>query len=412
MKLSNILILSILFYFSFLSAISQTLSQEERQKVIDSLSSFDIGTRLSAIQKIEEYNILEALPVIEQKIWLQDEPTLKIEFLTVMQQFGSLNVQETAHLIIDSAGYYSQNQLRFDSLRLQVRVTVLLFNIGDYSTTSYVFKILHRDSTYIDFYALLLLKEIVLNIPEYAESAKTELLRISKEAHSSLLRSMARNFLFELFGQNQDVINYMVYIATNDSNSTSRITAIHNLFKINYPQLHDLLVERLYNEPEAIWRSQIAESLLIHYGTLADYDFVLNYLSHETENLAVKIINRSLIGFRPPQPDSGTTIAAMIDSLVSLKHQVAAYGWLGSQNFIDELDNDLDSAKIYIQQGDSLSCRRLIKIFQQKVDEEYNDSLDGDTREVKMGGWQFLYWNAEYILNRLPDIPSMYRKEE
>ncbi|MBI3195612.1 MAG: hypothetical protein HYZ34_14265 [Ignavibacteriae bacterium] len=116
--------------------------------------------------------------------------------------------------------------------------------------------------------------------------------------------------------------------------------------------------------------------------------------------------------YKPRDLSSNLLIPIKIDSLISLKHQVAAYGWLGNQDFIDELDANLDSAKIYILQGDSVNCRRLIKFFQNKVDEEYNDSLDGDTREVKMGGWQFLYWNAEYILNRLPDIPSMYRKEE
>jgi hypothetical protein len=58
--------------------------------------------------------------------------------------------------------------------------------------------------------------------------------------------------------------------------------------------------------------------------------------------------------------------------------------------------------------GDSNNCARQIKLFQQKVDEEYRDSLGGDNKTVTIEGWKFLYYNAKYILERLPVPPPQY----
>jgi IPT/TIG domain. len=46
-----------------------------------------------------------------------------------------------------------------------------------------------------------------------------------------------------------------------------------------------------------------------------------------------------------------------------------------------------------------------VKAFQDLVDNVYKDSLNTDPRFVTIEGWKFLYWNAKYILDRLPEIP-------
>jgi hypothetical protein len=50
-----------------------------------------------------------------------------------------------------------------------------------------------------------------------------------------------------------------------------------------------------------------------------------------------------------------------------------------------------------------------VKAFQDLVDNVYKDSLNTDARFVTIEGWKFLYWNAQYILDRLP--VDAYKKE-
>jgi hypothetical protein len=405
--MKNVIFLFIICGSFYCRAISQTLSQEERQKIVDSLQGARYSSRLTAIARVKEYNIIEALPFLEQRIWQQSNITLKLKYLEALQQFSSSSFPTYAQLIIDSAGVFSQNSI-FDSLQIKVSVTSLLFKVGDYTTTQYVFDLLYKDTTESDYEAVELLKQIFLNVPAYSTSAKSELRRIAKSNHGSSMIAF-RNYV-ALFGE--EATEDMVEIFMNHQKYDLRWFAMGNLCRLNYSGLHELFLEKLNNEPDAGIRFFIAESLLIRYGTILDYHLVANHSKIEADSLVKSLLDFEIQRFQPPQPERGTPIQTMIDSLISLKHQVAAYGWLGNQDFIDELDVSLDRAKIYIQQGDSLNCRRLIKIFQQNVDEEYNDSLDGNTREVRMGGWQFLYWNAEYILKRLPDVPSLYRKEE
>jgi hypothetical protein len=97
-----------------------------------------------------------------------------------------------------------------------------------------------------------------------------------------------------------------------------------------------------------------------------------------------------------------------LDSLASTKHQIAAYNWLGDNNFVTELDSFLTNARSYLSSGDLINCARQVKIFQQKVDEEYRDSLDGDNKRVTIEGWKFLYYNAQYLLARLPSVPIQF----
>ncbi|MBI3194866.1 MAG: HEAT repeat domain-containing protein [Ignavibacteriae bacterium] len=410
LPISKLQTFTIVYILLLLSFFNQAISQESYQKILDSLSSLDFFTRWEAIYQIEVDSIYQALPVVEEKLWLEPDAKLKVNYLEAMQKLGSLNTQTAAHRLIDTIRAYSQFMQTVDTLDLQSRVTLILFSKGDYSTAEYIFQLLHRDSSNVSYRILNSLEEIKNNVPLYSDSVKNELKIIVRKSDWNVFRRKAQRLLVKLFGET--ITDEIIFLCVNDDDPLNRMIALQNLFVLNYSELHSFLKERLYDETFPRRRREIAESLLTHYGTPSDYQYVSNYLFNESDINNAFMLKWILEGFSPSQPDSGTPIPTMIDSLISIKHQVASYGWLGNQDFIDELDANLDSAKIYILQGDSLGCRRFIKIFQQKVDEEYNDSLDGDTREVKMSGWQFLYWNAEYILNRLPDIPSMDRKEE
>ncbi|MDD5607986.1 MAG: hypothetical protein PHY57_05700, partial [Ignavibacterium sp.] len=93
-----------------------------------------------------------------------------------------------------------------------------------------------------------------------------------------------------------------------------------------------------------------------------------------------------------------------IGYVYNLIDTVSNYTWLGDLNFSNELKNILTTAKTNLQNGDSLACRVQVKAFQDLVDNVYKDSLNTDQRFVTIEGWKFLYWNAQYILDRLPKL--------
>jgi uncharacterized repeat protein (TIGR02543 family) len=141
--------------------------------------------------------------------------------------------------------------------------------------------------------------------------------------------------------------------------------------------------------------------------------FFINFLHNQNEVDTSRIIkwylNDFIKEFKPHIPSLPTPIAGMIDTTIMFVDSCKIYVWLSDQAFVNELDSNLTAARNYIVAGDSNNCARQIKIFQQKVDEEYRDSLDGDNKTVTIEGWKFLYYNAQYILDRLPTPPPQYK---
>ena len=110
-----------------------------------------------------------------------------------------------------------------------------------------------------------------------------------------------------------------------------------------------------------------------------------------------------LLAFVPVQPDSAASLIDLLDNLTNYVDSVSSYNWLGDLTFSNELKTILTTAKTNLQNGDSLACRVQVKAFQDLVDNVYKDSLNTDPRFVTIEGWKFLYWNAQYILDRLPE---------
>jgi hypothetical protein len=103
-----------------------------------------------------------------------------------------------------------------------------------------------------------------------------------------------------------------------------------------------------------------------------------------------------------------TPVIELLDSLRAMEQLSHSNNWLGDQSFVNELDTNLTNAQNYLVSGDSNNCYRQLQIFQQKVNEEYSDSLDGDSKWINIDGWKLLYFNAGYILDRLSVPPPQY----
>ncbi len=110
--------------------------------------------------------------------------------------------------------------------------------------------------------------------------------------------------------------------------------------------------------------------------------------------------------YRPIKFDSSSSVEQNINSVINLIDTTFNYTWLGDLTFSNDLKTILTTAKTNLQNGDSLACRVQIKTFQDLVDNVYKDSLNTDPRFVTIEGWKFLYWNAQYILDRLPEPPA------
>ncbi|OQA63937.1 MAG: hypothetical protein BWY38_03091 [Ignavibacteria bacterium ADurb.Bin266] len=131
--------------------------------------------------------------------------------------------------------------------------------------------------------------------------------------------------------------------------------------------------------------------------------FMEEWLSKESSSLIKGHIKMNIVDFKPLKIDSISTAENNIHQTISLIDTVFHYNWLGDLNFSNELKNILNIAKTNLQNGDSLACRVQVKEFQDLVDNVYKDSLNTDPRFVTIEGWKFLYWNAQYILDRLPE---------
>ena len=147
-------------------------------------------------------------------------------------------------------------------------------------------------------------------------------------------------------------------------------------------------------------------------------NFIINWKQQEESDLITVPLTWFLYDFKPLPSYNLKTVSDLIDNLVFLTDTVYSYNWLSNVSFKDDLKAELQSAKTNLQNSDSIACAINIKSFQDSVDAVYKDSLNSEPRFVTLEGWKFLYWNAQYILDRLPEIPyslfathSMWLKE-
>ena len=134
-------------------------------------------------------------------------------------------------------------------------------------------------------------------------------------------------------------------------------------------------------------------------------NFMGSWLSNETSYLIKVLLIKNIMEFIPQRIDTNSYIEDNLNFLNNLIDSVQYFNWLGDITFSNELKNILTTAKSNLQNGDSLACAVQVKLFQDLVDDVYKDSLNSDPRFVTIEGWKFLYWNAKYILDRLPEIP-------
>ncbi len=111
--------------------------------------------------------------------------------------------------------------------------------------------------------------------------------------------------------------------------------------------------------------------------------------------------------FESYNPGSTITTSTMLDTLTSYTTQCYGYEWLKDEIYKTELLTKLTTAKTKLTAGDSLGCRTEVATFQNSVNQVYQDSAVSYPKYVSDAGYKFMYHYAQYILDRLPEAPTV-----
>jgi len=147
--------------------------------------------------------------------------------------------------------------------------------------------------------------------------------------------------------------------------------------------------------------------LLKYYGSPNNYQFVVTYCGKPARSSTKGRVLFDLQLYVPDTPSVNISVSTLLDSLSSFTQQSRNLNWLGSSTFANTLVTYISTARTNLSGQDSNGCAIYVKQFQNAVNTEYLDTLNQTPDFVTIGAWKFLYYNAQYILNRLPQSPCL-----
>jgi hypothetical protein len=172
----------------------------------------------------------------------------------------------------------------------------------------------------------------------------------------------------------------------------------------NQFDLRSLLQEELLSETSSSLKLHYLKVMLLGFSTISDYLFVSDYLNNNSQDSIASLVDLELKLFRPSPEATSIEVSIMLDTLTSYTNQCYSYEWLKSEVFKNELLNIITSAKNHLNSNDSLSCRNDVASLQNSVNQVYSDSAGSYPKYVSNEGYKFLYYYAQYILDRLPEL--------
>ena len=407
-KITLFIVLSSAFY----SYPQIELTQEEIEFYISNLSKVDDGHSWE-IDYFIKHRIVEAVPKLEQYFWQQNCDNQQY-FLEGLYFLGSSLTHQYALALFDSLSipekeFYDPiekyNSIECgDLLRARVFCIQILYRLGDYSKTNDVFELIEREkeqgSSLIA--GINLLPFIIRYRPDLKELAKQELMQAISTATDD--RAMFSYSLSLSSAFDEEEIPEIVQIFKNSSSPQVK-RALMEFYFSRYEDkfdLNGLVKESLLTEPNEELRLFFVKVIILGFATPSDYKFIKNYYYNETNDTIKSLIQYEINSFIPAPIDTTQSVNSLIINLSNFIDSVYSYNWLGDLNFSNGLKSILTTAKTNLQNGDSLAGRVQVKAFQDLVDNVYKDSFNSDSRFVTIEGWKFLYWNAQYILDRLP----------
>ena len=405
------LIKLIYIYFLLYSFHLNLFAQQD--SIIKKMDSEHYTQRFQARDYIEENKLYQYIPALEERIFLSEDDFEVYSFLRVLDELNSPNIHNITMHFIDTIDYYPRSTF-MDKLELKVDATEILINLQDYSTINYLWQILERDKPggKIEPTVVNILSKL-LYVPQYETRAKQELLDIYNSSYYRNMEDGLFNFRPQILGilvkkYGMEIKDILLESFFNDPSVSIRVSSIDYLREINYPRLDTLLIYKLYSQtPDTVVNPIIGLNITQMLNTPQGLHTLTTYKPAIINQSVEEAINRYVESRKYSEAKRIylESLSQYLDTIKTFSNDLQAYQWLGDLSFSNELKNILTTAKTNLQAGDSLACRVQVKSFQDLVDNVYKDSLNSDPRFITIEGWKFLYWNAQYILDRLPSPP-------
>jgi hypothetical protein len=104
----------------------------------------------------------------------------------------------------------------------------------------------------------------------------------------------------------------------------------------------------------------------------------------------------------PPDPFEHSTF---LDTLINYIPRAQQLNWLGDQNFVNELNSYLQQTHNHLTAADSVKAATVLSDFVDVV-EATNAGQGPAGGSLTSEGYALLYFNAKYLLDRLPEPPE------
>lgn len=403
----NYKILISIFLFALLSNNAQSLTEQEKEEYIVLLNDSSSSVQLGALSNIKKNKIYEALDSIENKFWHFDR-FIQTYALKTLQVLNSTKTYDYALKLIDTleVNPYKGTEFAPDILEEKVEITDILVSYNDFSSVQSVFEIIERDKPNIDVTTISILYNLINNKTIFSSIAKEQLVYIANNAFSSVSRLKSLEYFEKLFGQ--ESVSLFLQILKNDKEPYNRWVILDEYFS-KYNNSFDLegrLREQLIMDATSFIKSEIAKILLFSIGGTSNYKFVQDYYKNNNAKWKPAMIEVILNSYIPRNDELDRTTLIMLDTLTSYTNQSYNYEWLKDEPYKNELLTKLTNAKNYLSSGDSLNTRIEVASFHNGVNQVYQDSAGSYPNYVSKEGYKFLYYYAQYILDRLPETQT------
>ena len=402
-------IISLLNIILIIATSSFSIFSQGQDKIMRMLDSQERHDRVLALGYIDEEKLVQYAGALEERIFLQNDAFLTYSFLQTLKYLDSPNLYSIAKKFLDTIDYYPNvNKEIDDLLEAKVTATDILIESNDFSTINYVWELIDRDKSQNKYKPILLSALAnLLYIPEYENRAKSELLDYFNNDYFRNMEDGLYNFRPIILGiltkrYGLEIKDLLINSFLYDPAGSIQAASLQYLLGLNYSGIDSLLIDRLYiNESDSTIRPMVALTIATRLNTPERYYILKNYSppiqnEHRAQGIALYI---ATVKPKPPKTDN---LVQHIDTISAFADALLGYSWLGDLTFTSSLKSKLNQAKTYLLAGDSLSCAVQVKSFQDDVNAVYKDSLNADPRFVTIEGWKFLYYNAQYILDRLP----------
>ncbi|MFC2134609.1 IPT/TIG domain-containing protein [Bacteroidota bacterium] len=382
----------------------QSITELEKQVIIDSLSSENDWERFKAVNKTAEYNIVEAIPYLTGMLWTETEVN-RSAYLRALNLLGYSEIIPLAHQFIDSAHTFGSFLREEDILQYKVDATEVLFANGDYSTANFVFELRDLNTALGNETILYLYPDIIRNVPGYALQAKDELMltAFSYPNDKFWRQSFALNALYDLYGA--EIVEDAAGLLSGDGNTPAKVKAMEILENENYTNLESLYMERLAADTSLVVRFNIIGTLMEKWVIpQRSYD-IKGVVSNITDAEQTEVLDLKRLYYKVPEPDTSSPINELIDTLDYFTGDCYNFGWVQDEQYYLFLDSLVESTRGSFLSSNIADCIGELESFHSSISSVFSDSEGSYPQHVSLDAQRFLYFYPLYILSRLHAIP-------